>query len=118
GYVYSIFYYSETGVVLHVNPKDLAHFRRNLKPDTELMKIFDILHVYILKNSSEIYHLECHPFALLEREQQELYLTNFKKMLTGAFDEKLFELRYQAGEEDTAQMMLHRGLQAEPAEQW
>lgn len=101
-----------------MNPKDLAHFRRNLKPDTELMKIFDILHVYILKNSSEIYHLECHPFALLEREQQELYLTNFKKMLTGAFDEKLFELRYQAGEEDTAQMMLHRGLQAEPAEQW
>lgn len=71
--------HNEIGDVQHVNNKDLAHFRRYLKPETELMKIYDIFNVYVTKESSEIYHHECHPFAMLEKEQQELFLGNFKK---------------------------------------
>lgn len=101
-----------------MNNKDLAHFRKYLKPDTELMKIFDIFNVYITKGSSEIYHYECHPFAMLEREQQELFLGNFKKMLSGRFNEKLFELNFQREAEDHTQLILHEGALADDAAEW
>src|SRR5690606_35535998 len=106
------------GDVLFMNTKDLAHYRRTLKPDTELNKMLDILHVYVMKESSEIYHQECHPFAMLEREQQELFLANFKKMLSGGFDEKLFELKFQPDVEDPTQLILHNGLLASDTGQW
>lgn len=101
-----------------MNNKDLAHFRKYLKPDTELLKIFDIYNVYITKESSEIYHHECHPFAMLDKEQQELFLGNFKKMLSGSFDEKLFELKFQHDAEDHTQLILHQGLLANDTVEW
>lgn len=101
-----------------MNNKDLAHFRKYLKPDTELMSILDIFNVYITKASSDIYHYECHPFAMLEKEQQELFLSNFKKMLTGRFNEKLFELDFQREAEDHTQLILHKGLLASDAAEW
>jgi len=101
-----------------VNNKDVANFRKHFKPDHDLMKIFDIFNVYITKDSSDIYHHECHPFIMLEKEQQELYMGNFKKLLTGQFDEKLFELDFQPEAEDPAQLILHSGLQADHVEEW
>lgn len=49
-----------------------------------------------MKESSDIYHQESTPFSMLEKEQQELFMSNFKKVLTGQMDEKL----------------LHKGLQS------
>lgn len=109
---------THTGDVQPVNTKDIAQFRRYLKPEHDLMKIFDIFNVYIMKESSEIYHYECQPFAFLEKEQQELFMGNFKKMLSGRFDEKLFELKFRQEAEEHAQSILLNGLEEESAEDW
>ena len=80
--------------------KELAHIRKQLKLDHEMLEIYDILNVYIMKESNEIYHYERQPFALLDREKQELYMANFKKLLTGELDQKMFELKFQEEAED------------------
>lgn len=101
-----------------MNKKDIAHLKRQFKPDNERLTISDILNVYIMKESSEIYHYEYRPFAMLEREQQELYMINFKKMLSGSPDEKLFELRFQEDTENHTRQILHEALLAERTEYW
>ena len=60
-----------------------------------LLKIQEIFNVYVQKESGEIYHHVTQPFQLLEQETQELFLANFKKMLTGQLDAKLFELKFK-----------------------
>jgi len=101
-----------------MNKKDVAHIRRQFKLDHDLLKIFDILNVYIMKESSEIYHYECQPFAMLERDKQELYMGSFKKLLAGELDQKLFELKFQHGVEDSTQLILHQGIKTGHREDW
>lgn len=101
-----------------MNKKDIAHIRKQCKLDHDLLKIFDILNVYIMKESSEIYHYESQPFAMLERDKQELYMENFKKLLTGELDQKLFEVKFQREAEDHTQLILHQGLLAAQPEDW
>ncbi|WLV24581.1 DUF4317 domain-containing protein [Aciduricibacillus chroicocephali] len=105
-----------------MNKKDIAAIRRQFKVDNDLLTISHIFNVYIRKESSEIYHEEIRPFQVLEREQQELFLTNFKKVLTGKPDVKLFDVKFER-EPDTytenhAQDLLFEGLQADEAEDW
>jgi hypothetical protein len=95
-----------------MNKKDIAHIRKQFKLDHELLKIFDILNVYITKESSEIYHFESQSFAMLDRDQQELHMGNFKKLLSGELDQKLFELKFQSEAEEPTQLKLHQGLAA------
>jgi hypothetical protein len=45
-------------------------------------------------------------------------LANFKKVLTGQLDAKLFELKFQRDVEDSTQTILYEGLQAESTEDW
>lgn len=94
-----------------MNNKEIAAFRRSIKPENARLKIFDFLAVYVTKDSDEIYHVEGHPFPMVEREQQELYLGNFKKLLAGRLDVKLFPLafRKETGV-DHAQQILYQGL--------
>ncbi|WP_182200924.1 DUF4317 domain-containing protein [Paraliobacillus salinarum] len=101
-----------------MNKKDLAAFRRQFKVDNDALKISDIYNVYIMKESDEIYHHQSQPFEMLEREQQELFMTNFKKVLTGQLDEKLFELRFDSKAENSSQLILHKALLSERAEDW
>lgn len=101
-----------------MNKKDIADIRKQFKLDNNSMKIRDIFNVYIRKESSEIYHQESHPFPLLDVEQQELFLANFKKVLTGQLDVKLFEIKFQREAEDSSQFILHDGLQAEDSKDW
>lgn len=82
------------------------------------MNIYDILNVYITKETNEIYHWERLPFELVDREKQELYMGNFKKLLTGELDQKLFELRFQEAAEEPAQVMLHQALVSGDPEEW
>ncbi len=98
--------------------KELAHIRKQFKLDHDLLKVFDILNVYIMKESSEIYHYECQPFALVDREKQELYMGNFKKLLTGELDQKLFELKFQEDAEEPTKVLLHQGLVTGRTEDW
>lgn len=101
-----------------MNKQDIANIRKQFKLDNDLLKITDLFHVYIRKDSSDIYHQESQPFSMLEREQQELLLHNFKKVLTGKLDVKLFEVRFQRDVENHSQQMLQAGLQVENVEDW
>ncbi len=104
-----------------MNKKDIADIRKRFKLDTELLKITDIYNVYIQQESSEIYHEELRAFSLLDREQQELFLANFKKVLGGKLDIKLFEVKFQPQEEgqtDHTQHLLYEGLEAGQVADW
>lgn len=101
-----------------MNKKEVAHIRKQFKLDHEMLKLFDILNVYIMKETNEIYHWERLPFGLVDREKQELYMGNFKKLLTGELDHKLFELKFQEEAEEPTRVMLHQGLVTGDAEEW
>ena len=47
---------------------------------------------------------------MLEQEAQELFLTNFKKVLTGNLDTKLFQLKFKQDVEESTQRILFNGL--------
>ncbi|NOU70384.1 DUF4317 family protein [Paenibacillus sp. LMG 31458] len=98
--------------------KEIAHIRKHFKLDNEMLKIHDIFNVYIMKESNEIYHYERQPFALVDREKQELYMLNFKKLLTGELDQKMYELKFQEEAEQPTQVLLHQGLVTGNAEEW
>ena len=101
-----------------MNKKDIANIRKQFKLNNDLMKIREIFNVYVKKESGEIYHHVSQPFQMLEQEAQELFLANFKKVLTGHLDAKLFELKFQRDVEDSTQTILFEGLQAETTEDW
>ncbi|WP_144460744.1 DUF4317 domain-containing protein [Siminovitchia fortis] len=101
-----------------MNKKDIANIRKQFKLDNDLLTITNIFNVYIRKESSDIYHQESRPFPMLDREQQELFMNNFKKVLTGQLDVKLFEVKFQDQAEDHTRIILHEGLQADDVEEW
>ena len=101
-----------------MNKKDIATIRKQFKINNDLLKIHEIFNVYIMKESSEIYHQESLPFDLLEEEQKELFMANFKKVLSGQLDEKLFELKFQRDAENSSQFILHQGLLSNDTEEW
>lgn len=82
------------------------------------MQIREILNVYVQKESGEIYHSVISPFEMLDQESQELFLMNFKKVLTGQLDAKLFELKFKRDVEDSTQIILFDGLQAATTDDW
>ncbi|HYK73554.1 MAG TPA: DUF4317 domain-containing protein [Pseudoneobacillus sp.] len=95
-----------------MNKKDIANIRKQFKLNNNLLVIREIFTVYVQKESGEIYHHFCQPFQMLEKETQELFLANFKKVLTGDVDSKLFELKFQHGVEGSTQTLLFQGTQA------
>ncbi|MFK9092105.1 DUF4317 domain-containing protein [Bacillus salipaludis] len=101
-----------------MNKKDIANIRKQFKLDNHLMNIREIFNVYVQKESGEIYHHVSQPFQMLEQEAQELFLANFKKVLTGHLDAKLFELKFTRDVEDSTQMFLFEGLQADTSDDW
>lgn len=106
---------------LEMNKNDIAAIRKQFKVETDLLKITDIFNIYIKQESSEIYHEESQSFSLLDREQQELFLDNFKKILGGKLDVKLFEVKFQRQEEgqtEHTQRLLYEGLHAKEVSEW
>ncbi|MFD1020961.1 DUF4317 domain-containing protein [Thalassobacillus hwangdonensis] len=101
-----------------MDKKDIAGIRRQLKVDNDLLKISDIFNVYIMKETTDIYHHQSQPFEMLDSDQQELFMANFKKVLTGQLDEKLFELKFKREAEDHSQLILHKGLLSTDVEDW
>lgn len=101
-----------------MNKKDVAAIRKQFKPDNDRMNISEIFNVYVMKESSDILYQESRPFSMLDQDQQELFYSNFKKVLTGQMDEKLFQLKFQRDAENNSQLILHKGLLAGDAEDW
>lgn len=93
-----------------MNKKDIANIRKEFKLNNYRMNILEIFNVYVKKESGEIYHHVGQPFQMLEQETQELFLTNFKKVLTGNLDSKLFELKFKHDVEESTQRILFNGL--------
>ncbi|HLR52577.1 MAG TPA: DUF4317 domain-containing protein [Candidatus Avamphibacillus sp.] len=101
-----------------MNKKDIANIKKQFKLDNEYMNIQEIFNVYVQKESGDIYHHVSQPFKMLDKESQELFLVNFKKVLTGQLDSKLFELKFRRDVEDSTQGVLLEGLHAETTEYW
>ncbi|NIK13115.1 DUF4317 family protein [Alkalibacillus almallahensis] len=101
-----------------MNKKDVANVRKQFKADNDRLTIHEIFNVYIMKETNEIYHHQSMPFEMLEAEQQELFYQNFKKVLTGQLDEKLFELKFKRDVENSSQLILHQGLLAQETDAW
>ncbi|MFB4165008.1 DUF4317 domain-containing protein [Alteribacillus sp. JSM 102045] len=101
-----------------MDKKDIAGIRRQLKVDNDILKISDIFHVYIMKETTDIYHHQSQPFEMLDRDQQELFMNNFKKVMTGQLDEKLFELKFKRDAENHSQLILHKGLLSSDIGAW
>ncbi|WP_339252719.1 DUF4317 domain-containing protein [Sporosarcina sp. FSL W8-0480] len=104
-----------------MNKKAIADIRKRFKLDTDLLKITNIYNVYIRQEGNEIYHEVSQPFAMLDREQQELFLNNFKKVLGGKLDAKLFEVKFRRQteeQEDHTQKLLYDALHADEVADW
>ncbi|WP_052654277.1 DUF4317 domain-containing protein [Planococcus massiliensis] len=104
-----------------MNNKDIADIRKRFKLDTDLLKIAEIYNVYIQGEATEIFHEDSRSFSLLDREQQELFLASFKKVLGGKLDAKLFEVKFlpqEEGQADHTQRLLYEGLETEDAAEW
>lgn len=101
-----------------MNKKDIANIRKQFKLNNHLMEIREIFNVYVKKETGEIYHHFSLPFQMLEQETQELFLGNFKKVLTGQLDAKLFDLKFKRDVENSTQTILYDGLQEVLTEDW
>lgn len=101
-----------------MNKKDIAAIRRQFKPDNEAMEIRDIFNVYVQKESATIYHYDTRPFNLLDKEFQDLFFNNCKKVLTGQLNAKLFTLKFEHDVENSTQTILNEGLQTTDREVW
>ncbi len=104
-----------------MNQKEVAAIRKHFKLNAEAVKIADIYNIYIRQDSNEMFHEELRSFPFLEQEHQELFLTNFKKVLGGKMDEKLFEVKFQhpePGQSDHTQTLLYEGLKTDDIEGW
>ena len=104
--IFSFEQYNQGWELKQLNKKDIANIRKEFKLDNYRMNIREIFNVYVKKESGEIYHHVSQPFQMLEQEAQELFLTNFKKVLTGNLDTKLFELKFKQDVEDSTQRIL------------
>ena len=101
-----------------MNKKELADIRKEFKLDSGMMKIQEIYSVYLKKDNVQIdfepvIHSEFDFFDRMDMDKKELFLGNFKKVLTGALDTKIFELDFENIEEDNnTQKLLGSALKA------
>ncbi|MBU3181644.1 DUF4317 family protein [Clostridium psychrophilum] len=102
-----------------MNKKELANIRKEFKLDSDMMKIQEIYSVYLKKDNVKIdyepvIYSEFDHFDSMDMNKKELFLGNFKKVLTGAIDTKIFELDFQNIEEqDNTQNILTNVLNAD-----
>ncbi|MDF2880322.1 MAG: hypothetical protein K0R54_879 [Clostridiaceae bacterium] len=78
-----------------MNKKDLADIRKEFKMGSYNLSIKEVYSVYLKKDNAQIITKELNHFEMMDIEKRELYLDNFKKVLTGTIDSKVFELDFQ-----------------------
>lgn len=77
-----------------MNKKDLSAFRRQFKTDSHSLKINHLYTAYIKKDNKNLLYAELTSFERKSEAEQEIYLTGFKKLLTGGLNTKIFELPF------------------------
>ncbi len=94
-----------------MNKKDLADLRKEFKLSNYNTPVKEVYSVYLKKDNNEIIKKELIPFDMMDSEKNELYLNNFKKILTGTIDAKIFELAFNAeNQEENTQNILNKAL--------
>lgn len=99
-----------------MNKRDLASLRREFKLSSYLMPIKETYSVYLKRDNGEIITREFNYFEMMDIDKKELYLANFKKILTGAIDTKIFELDFNKSQEDNSintQHLLYNAISSE-----
>lgn len=82
-----------------MNKQDIAAIRKELKPDNTMLKVKELYSVYLKKDNQSSIYSEFNFFEAIDSEKQELYIKNFKKLLTGTLDSKLFQLSFSSEDE-------------------
>lgn len=97
-----------------MNKKEIASMKKEFKLGSVMLNIKEIYSVYLKKDNGEIIHSEFSYFDKMEEEKQELYLNNFKKVLSGTIDTKLFQLNFEnlEGVKENSQEFLCNLLEA------
>ncbi|MCO1602960.1 DUF4317 family protein [Desulfosporosinus nitroreducens] len=93
-----------------MNKEDIAGIRKELKTNNSKLKIQEICSYFIKQDSKDILCSEEIYFDMMDEQKKELYLKNFKKVLTGKIDSKIFELEFKnnkLGENQTQKQMIH-----------
>ncbi len=89
-----------------MDKKQIAIIKKNIKANSNILKLEEIYSCYFKKDSGKIIFSEKKDFNRIEEEVQKLYINNFKKLLTGNIDEKLFQLDFIEKEELSTQNIL------------
>lgn len=97
--------------------KDVDYFRRQLKLDHDLLTIHEVLNVYVVKGEKSSYFYDRTSFSLLARDEQKMYMENFRKTLMGQIDQKLFPLRFKDRDDLESQGILYKCLSA-TSDEW
>lgn len=95
-----------------MDKKEIAGIRKELKNDSTVLQVDDIYYVYLKSDNQEVVHSDYKYFHQVETEMQEMHLTNFRKVLTGAFDTKVFELDFDNAIENDTQSLLDNAVNA------
>lgn len=93
-----------------MNKKDLSDIRKEFKIESYALPIKEVYSVYLKKDNGAIITKELVPFGMMDIETRELYLKNFKKVLTGTIDSKIFELDFMKKETNETQSTLYNAL--------
>jgi hypothetical protein len=73
---------------------DVSSIRKELKLDNTKLKLGEVAGIYVKGDIKQIIGLEKENFDRMDTEKQDLYMKNFKKLLTGQLDSKIFELEF------------------------
>lgn len=91
--------------------------KKEFKADSAILSIKEIYAVYVKKDNGAIIYDNLNYFQMLDTEMQELYLNNFKKILGGNIDTKLFELQFKTDEQaNESQLIFNDMLNSEDKE--
>ena len=101
-----------------MNKQDISALRREFKVDSSYLEIKQIYSVFMQAKTMEVIHREGGLFETKDDEVQELFIGNYKKLLTGGLDSKVFELRFNPCEdEESGQNLFCRFLRNESIEE-
>lgn len=93
-----------------MNKKDFAALRKQFKLDSVYLKLEQLYMVYINKDNLKAVHAELTSPDMKDEDEKEIYLDNFKKLLTGSINSKLFELSFDREEQENEGQALCLGL--------
>ena len=101
-----------------MNKQDISAMRKEFKVDSSYLEIKQIYSVFMQAQSREVIHKEGGLFEMKDEQVQELFIGNYKKLLTGGLDSKVFELQFSpCEEEERGQNLLYRFLKNESIEE-